>query len=146
MESVSIPTNPVSSFGSVYECMGSWIKCPPLVDIEYIWLLHCWKIHSQQQGILAHTLSPWTPVHFDIWFSLSWLICLPPFSIFLQLLRSLFVLVFFLLYWSHDIPSLLYAILETLTLHCCYCVFECNDDSPVRQICYTVYLYACNRR
>ena len=27
MESVSIPTTPVSSFGSMSECMGSWIKC-----------------------------------------------------------------------------------------------------------------------
>ena len=30
MESVSIPTNPVSSFISVSECMVSWIQCSPL--------------------------------------------------------------------------------------------------------------------
>ena len=77
--------------------------------------------------------------------SLSWLMCLPPFYIFLQLLCSLFVLVFFLLSWGQSLPTLLYDLLETLTLHCCCFLLECNDDSPVRQLCCTVYLYACYR-
>ena len=77
--------------------------------------------------------------------SLSWLVCLTPFSIFLQLLRSLFVLVFFLLSWAHDLTSILSDLLETLTLQCCHCLLECNDDIPVRHLCCTVYLYACNR-
>ena len=77
--------------------------------------------------------------------SLIWLMCLPPFSIFLQLLCPLFALVFFLLSWSHALPTFMSALLETLTLHFCYCLFECND-SLVRQLCCTVYLYACNMR
>ena len=49
--------------------------------------------------------------------SLSLLMCLPPFSILLQLLCSFFVLVFFLLYWAHYPPTLLSDLIETLTLH-----------------------------
>ena len=66
--------------------------------------------------------------------SLSWLVCLRPFSILLQLLRSLFVLVLFLSYWAHSLPTLLSDLLETLTLHCCYCLLECNYYSPVRHL------------
>ena len=78
--------------------------------------------------------------------SLSWLMCLPPFSIFLQLLCSLFVLVFFLLSLAYALPTLLSTMLETLTSNCFYCLLKFNDDIPVRQLCCTVYLYACNRR
>ena len=77
--------------------------------------------------------------------SLSWLMCLPPFYIFLQLLRSFFVLVLFLLYWAHDNPTFLSDMLETLTFNYCYCLLEYNDDSPVIQLWCTVYLYAYNR-
>ena len=76
--------------------------------------------------------------------SLSWLMCLPPLYIFLQLLCSLFVIISPLLYWSHAVPNCLPAVLETLTLHCFCCLLEWNDDRPVRQLCCTVYLYACN--
>ena len=77
--------------------------------------------------------------------SLSWLMYLPPFDTFFQLLRSFFVLVFFLLSWSHALPNLMYSLLETLTLYCCYCLLECNDGSYIRQLWCAVYLYACNR-
>ena len=40
---------------------------------------------------------------------------MPPLSIFLQLLHSLFVLVFFVLSWAHALPNLLSALIETLT-------------------------------
>ena len=49
--------------------------------------------------------------------SLSLLMCLPPLSIFLQLLCSLFVLVFFLLSWYHALATLMSDLLENLTLH-----------------------------
>ena len=78
--------------------------------------------------------------------SLSWLMCLTPFYIFLQLSCSFFVLVFFLWYWAHDLPTFRSALIETFTLHCCYFLFKCTDDSPVRKLCCTVYLCACNRR
>ena len=77
---------------------------------------------------------------------LSWLLCFPPFSILLQLLRSLFVICLFLLYWVHDLPYLLFDLLKTLILHCFFWLLECNDDSPTRQLYCTLYLYACNRR
>ena len=77
--------------------------------------------------------------------SLSLLMCLTPFSIFLQLLCSLFILFFFLLSWAHAITTLMSDLLENLTLHF-YCLFECNDDSPVRQLRCIVYLYSCSRR
>ena len=77
--------------------------------------------------------------------TLCWLMCLPPFSIFLQLLHSLLVRVLFLLYWAHALPTLMSALLENLTLHCGYCFLEWNDDSPFRQLCCTGYLYACYR-
>ena len=77
--------------------------------------------------------------------SLSWLVCFPPFYIFLQLLCSLFVIVLFLLSLSHSLPTLLSALIETLTLNCCYCLLECNDDIPVRHIWCTFYSYAYNR-
>ena len=77
--------------------------------------------------------------------SLSWLMCLPPFSILLQLLCSLFVIVFFLLSWVHALPTLMSDLIETLTSHCRYCLLECNDDNPVRKLCCTVYIYACDR-
>ena len=78
--------------------------------------------------------------------SLSWLIYLPPFSIFLQILCSFFVIVLFLLSWDHALPYLMSTLLENLTLYFCYSLLEWNDDSPVRQLWCTVYLYACNRR
>ena len=77
--------------------------------------------------------------------SLRWLMYSSPFSILLQLLSSFFVLVFFLLSWSHALLAFPYTMLETLTLHCCHCLFECNDYIPVRQIWCTVYIYACKR-
>ena len=72
--------------------------------------------------------------------------CFTPFYIFLQLLHSLFVLVLFLLSWSHSLPTLLSDMLKTLTLHCCYCLLKCNYLRPVIHLCCTVYLYVCNRR
>ena len=78
--------------------------------------------------------------------SLSWLICLPHFYIFLQLLCSLFMIVFFLLYLSHSLLTLLSDFLKTLTLHFCYFLLRWNYDIPVRQICCTVYIYAYYRR
>ena len=73
---------------------------------------------------------------------LSWFMCLPPFSIFFQLFRSLFVLVFLLVSWSHALPILLISdLLEILTFHCCYFYFEWNDDNPIRQLWCTVYAY-----
>ena len=65
--------------------------------------------------------------------SISWLMCGPPFYILLQLLCSLFVHIF-LLSWAHAIPTLLYALIETLTLHCCYCFLEWSYESPIIQI------------
>ena len=78
--------------------------------------------------------------------SLSWLMCLPRFFIFLQLLRSVFLLVLFLLYWAHALPYLLSDMFETLTLHCFYCILGYNYYIPVKQLWCTVYIYACNRR
>ena len=94
-------------------------------------------------------LLPWvleTSCSFIYGPSLSLLMCLPPFSILLQLLCPLFVLVFFLLSLSHALPTLISALLENLTLHCCYCILECNNDIHIRQLCCTIYIYACNRR
>ena len=47
------------------------------------------------------------------------LIFLSPLSPFLNLLQFLFVLVFFMLYWDHALPILVYYLIETLTLYCC---------------------------
>ena len=101
------------------------------------------SIHNSKELFLF----PWLfePLYILIsWPSLSVFMCFNPFHIFLQLLCSLFVLVFFLLYWAHALKTLLSDILETLTLYCCYCIFEYSDDSPVRQLCCTVYIYAYN--
>ena len=60
--------------------------------------------------------------------------CLPLFSPFLYLLHLLFVLVFFLFYWSHDLNIFVSTMLETLTFHWCYCILECNNVRPVIDI------------
>ena len=49
--------------------------------------------------------------------SLSLLMCFPPFYILLQKLCSLFVLVLLLLSLAHALPTLLYDLFETLTMH-----------------------------
>ena len=77
--------------------------------------------------------------------SLSWLVCLPLLYIFLQLLRSFFVLIFFLLFWSHSLATLLSDMLETVTLYFIYCIFECNDDITIIHLFCTVYIYAYSR-
>ena len=146
MESVSIPTTFVSSFGYVYDCMGSWIQFSPL----------CWYWLYLNSPLLGNPLSiarnffllPWVlePLSSLICgLSLSLLVCLHPFSIFLHLLCSFSVLFFFLLSWAHYIPTILYALLQNLSFYCCYCLLECNGEIPVRQLCCNVYLYVCNR-
>ena len=67
MDSVSIPTTSVSSFGSVSECMGSWIHRPPPCWYRLYLTSRLWIIYSWQQGILAPTLSPWNFLQFDLW-------------------------------------------------------------------------------
>ena len=65
------------------------------------------------------------------------LMCLPLLYIFLHILRPLFVLVIFLLSWAHALPTLLSAWNRNLF----------NDEIiTVKQLCCTVYLYACNGR
>ena len=143
---MDIPTTPVLSFGSLYECMGSWIKSPfPLLisSISDFCIFGKSILDSKELLLLPWVLELLSSLIYVP--SLSWFF-LPPFSIFLQLLCLLFVIVFFLLSWSNSLPTLLYALLETLTLYFCYCILECNDDIPVRQIYCTVYLYSCKRR
>ena len=101
-------------------------------------------INSEESLILPWGLEPLCSLISGL--LLSWLTCLPSFSVFLQLSCSLFLIVFFLLFWSRSLPTLLSNLLETLTLHFCYCLLECNYDIPVRQLWCSVYLYACNSR
>ena len=88
MESVSITTTPVSSFGSFSECMGSWIQC---YTICWYWVYLTSHILNSEELLLLpwflETLSSFIYVPL-----LSWLVCLPPFSIFLQLFCSSFVI------------------------------------------------------
>ena len=137
MESVSIPTTPLLSLRYVSECMGSWIP-PPRWSWVYLTSTYR-KKHSQQRGIIEPM---WSLIYSS---SLIWLTCLPPFYILLQILHWLFVLVFFLVYWSHDLTIILYGMLENLSLCCFYCLLECNTDRPVRKLCCTGYLDAYNR-
>ena len=58
--------------------------------------------------------------------------CFSPFSIYLQISHSLFVLVLFLSYWSRALPILL-SMFESLTLYHTYYLLECSYDSAVRQ-------------
>ena len=119
MESDSIPTTPV-----LYIFGKSILNSEEVLPLT--WVL---------ESLYSLTYGP----------SLSLLMCFPPLFISFQLLRSLFVLVLFLLSWAHDLPSVLYALPKTLTSNCFYCLLQCNDDRPIIQLCCTVYLYACNR-
>ena len=112
------------SLHSNHSCLILWVfvwvygvmdkMFPPFVDLNYIWLLRCWKIHTQYQVILDPPLIPWTPLKFDLWPFIKLIDVSAPFSIFLQLLRSLFVLDFLLLSWDHSLPTFISALLETL--------------------------------
>ena len=133
----------------LYLCLSVWshvYHAPHLVNINYIWLLHIGKSIFNSEELL---ITPWVLESLCILISgslLSWFMCFPTFSILLQILHSLFVLVFFLLYWSHYLTTVMYSMIENLTLNCCYYTPEYNDDIPVRQLFCTGYLYACNRR
>ena len=74
--------------------------------------------------------------------SLSWFMSLPPFSLFLQLTHSLFVLVFLLLYLYHASSIHISAMFETFTLNCFHCLLGCSDDIPVRHIFCIGYLFS----
>ena len=135
MDSVSIPTTPVLSFRSMSECMRLWIKFPPFLSWLYLTYIYIGKpiINSEELLILPWFLEP------------LWLMCLPPLSIIIQLFHSLFVLGFFMLSWYHSRPTLLYNLLENLTLNYLYFILEFNDDIPFRQIWCTGYLFAYSR-
>ena len=47
------------------------------------------------------------------------------------MLHLLFVLVFLLKSLSHDPHILVYYLLETMTVYCCYFLIECNYTSPI---------------
>ena len=65
---------------------------------------------------------------------LSWLIFFHPFCPFLNIFHWLFVIVLFLLFLAYALPILVYALLETLTLYCCYCLLEFKIYSPIVDI------------
>ena len=118
---------------------------PPLLilSISDFSVVGKYIINSEELLIFPRVLETlWNLIYVT---SLSWLMCFTPFSILLQILHSLFVLVFSLLYWDHALPTFLYDMLETLTLHFCYFIFECNDDIPVRNIFCNVHIYAYNK-
>ena len=107
---------------------------PPFVDLKYIWLLDVGKpILNSEEFLLLPSLESLKPLCSLIYGpTLSWLICLSPFSIYLQLSHSLFLLVFFLSYLSRALPILL-SVFESLTLYHTYYLLECSYDSAVRQ-------------
>ena len=119
---------------------------PPFLISNISDLSIAWKyiLNSAELLILPWVLEPLCSLISGPWLRKS--MCLPSFSIFLQLLCSLFVLVFFLLSWDHSLPNLLSTLLSALTLYCCYLPLEYNDDRFVRKLCCTVYLDAYNRR
>ena len=126
----------------------SWIKCPPPLLILNIYLTSPYRkkyILSSEELFCPPTESLNNLCSLISGPSLIWLMCLPPFSIFIQLFHSLFAIFFFLLSWSCDLTTLLSALLGSLTLHCCYFLLECNDASPVRKLFCTGYLDAYNR-
>ena len=72
---------------------------------------------------------------------LSWLGFLPTFFPFLYTLQYLFVLVLFLLSWAHNIPILLYALLESMTFYCCYFLFGCKNYGSVLDSSYVLAIF-----
>ena len=87
------------------------------------------RLLQQQQHSRYEYLLLWKSSLY--WPSSSLLVCLSFFSQLLHLLHSLFVLVFFCLYWSHDTTILVYSLIETLNLYFCLCVLEYNNVSSV---------------
>ena len=80
MESVSILPHPLDLFLSVW---GHGYNVPPFVDLEYIWLLHCWKyiINSEELFPLPWVIEPLCSLIYCP--SLSWLVSFPPLYIYI---------------------------------------------------------------
>ena len=117
---------------------------PSPVDLEYIWLLHVGTsiINRKEFLLLLWFLEHLCSLIYDP--SLSLLMYFTPYSIFLQPLHLLFLLVFFLLSWTNARPNFLSILLEIFTLYCCYCILEGNEDIPVKHPFFTGHLFAYN--
>ena len=136
-ENLSIPTTPVSSFGSVSEFMGSWIQCSPL----------CWSRVYRTSPLLENQ------------FSVASKYCSYPES-----LNPCTVLSLTIQYvdWCVFSPSLYYF---NFCVHFLCFFYSCYIDPVpfqpfcmlwlklqpfifiiVSQLCYTVYINAYNRR
>ena len=103
----------------------------------YGWHKWCIQIERVKRKIVQYTKT-WFIEH------QHWLTCVA-FLLFNLLSVALVICVFFfLLYWTHDLPILVYDIIETLTLYCCYCLLEYNNYSPTRNTCCSSYLNSYN--
>ena len=112
---------------------GRGYNFPPFVDLKYIQLLDVGKLILNSEEFLhfpsLEYLKPLCSLIYGP--TLHWLMCLSNFALYLQLFHSLFVLVFFLSSWAHDLPILL-SMFESLTFYRYYYFLEFRDNS--RQI------------
>ena len=115
---------------------------PFFVDSKYIQIIYLGKyiINIKEFLLLSWLLEPLCNLIYCP--SLSWFMCLPPFSLFLHLTHSLFVLVFLLLYLYYALSIHISTMFEPFTFDCFHYPLGCSDDIPVRHIFCTGYLFS----
>ena len=112
---------------------GNVYNSPHFLDIKYIWLLDFGKKLSIVRNFCSSLESLRYLCSLIDVPTLSWLMCLSNFCLYLQPFQFLYVIVFFLSSWDHDLP-IFFSMFESLSIHCCYHILECSDYSPIREI------------